>query len=145
MRRALALAARARGDTSPNPVVGCVVLDAAGQRRGRGLPRLAGGPHAEVVALREAGERARGGTARRHPRTLRPPGRTGPCTRAVIDAGVARVVVRGRRPQPGAPRGGAAPAARDAGVDVEGGLLADEAERVNAEWLTSRALRPAPT
>ncbi|MFE7122300.1 riboflavin biosynthesis protein RibD, partial [Streptomyces sp. NPDC057654] len=63
MRRAIELAARALGATSPNPVVGCVVLDARGRVAGEGWHAHAGGPHAEVVALRAAGERARGGTA----------------------------------------------------------------------------------
>ncbi|HEV2088049.1 MAG TPA: riboflavin biosynthesis protein RibD, partial [Cryptosporangiaceae bacterium] len=63
MRRAIALAATALGRTSPNPVVGCVVLDAAGEVAGEGFHAYAGGPHAEVVALAAAGDRAHGGTA----------------------------------------------------------------------------------
>ncbi|HZG05412.1 MAG TPA: riboflavin biosynthesis protein RibD, partial [Streptomyces sp.] len=92
MRRAVALAARGLGSTSPNPVVGCVVLDASGRVAGEGWHQRAGGPHAEVHALAEAGGAARGGTA---VVTLEPcdhTGRTGPCTRALIDAGVARVL-----------------------------------------------------
>src|SRR4051794_525525 len=84
MHRAIALAARALGRTSPNPVVGCVVLDAQGKLAGEGFHAYAGGPHAEVVALAEAGDRARGGTL---VVTLEPcdhHGRTGPCTGAVI-------------------------------------------------------------
>ncbi|GAA2405730.1 bifunctional diaminohydroxyphosphoribosylaminopyrimidine deaminase/5-amino-6-(5-phosphoribosylamino)uracil reductase RibD [Streptomyces glaucosporus] len=135
MRRAIALAARGIGSTSPNPVVGCVVLDASGRVAGEGWHRRAGGPHAEVHALAAAGEAARGGTALV---TLEPcdhTGRTGPCTRALIDAGVARVVYAVADPTPDA-RGGAATLAA-AGVDVEGGLLADEAAEVNEAWLTS--------
>ncbi|MEV0518782.1 bifunctional diaminohydroxyphosphoribosylaminopyrimidine deaminase/5-amino-6-(5-phosphoribosylamino)uracil reductase RibD, partial [Nonomuraea sp. NPDC050405] len=93
MARAVELATRGHGTTSPNPVVGCVVVDAAGRIAGEGFHAHAGGPHAEVVALRQAGERARGGTAYV---TLEPcdhTGRTGPCSRALLDAGVARVVV----------------------------------------------------
>jgi diaminohydroxyphosphoribosylaminopyrimidine deaminase/5-amino-6-(5-phosphoribosylamino)uracil reductase len=135
MRRANALAARGLGSTSPNPVVGCVVLDSAGRIAGEGWHRRAGGPHAEVHALRAAGERARGGTA---VVTLEPcnhTGRTGPCARALTDAGIARVVYAVADPTPDAAGGAAALAA--AGVEVEGGLLAEEAARGNEAWLTS--------
>ncbi|MEV6318163.1 bifunctional diaminohydroxyphosphoribosylaminopyrimidine deaminase/5-amino-6-(5-phosphoribosylamino)uracil reductase RibD [Streptomyces sp. NPDC051776] len=135
MRRAIALAARGLGSTSPNPVVGCVILDASGETAGAGWHRRAGGPHAEIEALREAGERARGGTA---VVTLEPcnhTGRTGPCTQALIDAGVVRVVHAVSDPNPAATGGAATLAA--AGVDVESGLLAEEAEAGNIAWLTS--------
>jgi diaminohydroxyphosphoribosylaminopyrimidine deaminase/5-amino-6-(5-phosphoribosylamino)uracil reductase len=135
MRRAIALAARGLGATSPNPVVGCVVLDAAGRIAGEGWHRRAGGPHAEVHALRAAGERARGGTALV---TLEPcdhTGRTGPCSRALIDAGIARVVYAVADPHRVA--AGGAGTLRAAGVDVAGGLLADEAARGNEAWLTA--------
>src|SRR5215813_4292520 len=92
MRRAIELAARALGCVSPNPPVGCVVLDVAGDVAGEGFTAPPGGPHAEVVALRAARQRARGGTA---VTTLEPCdhyGRTPPCSRALIEAGVARVV-----------------------------------------------------
>ncbi|GGO50960.1 riboflavin biosynthesis protein RibD [Streptomyces lasiicapitis] len=144
MRRAVALAARGLGFTSPNPVVGCVVLDATGETVGEGYHQRAGGPHAEVHALRAAGERARGGTA---VVTLEPcnhTGRTGPCAQALLDAGIARVVYAVADPTPDA-TGGAA-TLRAAGVDVEHGLLADEAETVNTAWLTSvRTGRPHVT
>src|SRR5918994_6092079 len=93
MRRAIALAGRGLGTTSPNPVVGCLLLDTSGAVVGEGFHAYAGGPHAEIVALAQAGDRARGGTA---VVTLEPcchTGRTGPCTSAMIEAGVARVVV----------------------------------------------------
>ncbi|MEV0276278.1 bifunctional diaminohydroxyphosphoribosylaminopyrimidine deaminase/5-amino-6-(5-phosphoribosylamino)uracil reductase RibD [Streptomyces sp. NPDC050610] len=141
MRRAIALAARALGATSPNPVVGCVVLDDQGRAVGEGWHAHAGGPHAEVVALHAAGERARGGTA---VVTLEPcnhTGRTGPCAQALLDAGIARVVYAVADPTPTA-TGGARTLA-DAGVDVEGGLLADEAAAGNEAWLTS-VLRHRP-
>ncbi|MCK2220815.1 bifunctional diaminohydroxyphosphoribosylaminopyrimidine deaminase/5-amino-6-(5-phosphoribosylamino)uracil reductase RibD [Actinomadura sp. ATCC 31491] len=134
MARAVALAARGLGTTSPNPVVGCVVLDAGGAVAGEGFHAYAGGPHAEVVALAQAGERARGGTAYV---TLEPcdhTGRTGPCSRALLDAGIARVVVAVADPNPKA-AGGAA-RLRAAGVAVTTGVLAAEAERVNEAWLT---------
>ena len=139
MRDAIALAARAQGQTSPNPVVGCVVLDAAGERAGEGYHAFAGGPHAETAALEQAGERARGGTV---VVTLEPcdhRGRTGPCTQAILDAGVRRVVYAVTDPSDRA-RGGARRLA-EAGVEVESGLLAAEAEHVNAEWLTYARLR----
>ena len=135
MRRAIALAARGLGSTSPNPVVGCVVLDAAGRTAGEGWHRRAGGPHAEVYALGAAGSRARGGTA---VVTLEPcdhTGRTGPCTGALIAAGVARVVYAVADPTPAA-AGGAA-ALRSAGIRVEAGPLAAEAARGNEAWLTA--------
>ncbi|GGS03624.1 riboflavin biosynthesis protein RibD [Streptomyces aureoverticillatus] len=144
MRRALALAARGLGFTSPNPVVGCVVLDAGGETVGEGYHQRAGGPHAEVHALRAAGDKARGGTA---VVTLEPcnhTGRTGPCAQALLDAGIARVVYAVADPTPDA-TGGAA-TLRAAGVDVEPGLLAEEAETVNTAWLTSvRTGRPHVT
>ncbi|MBW1603596.1 bifunctional diaminohydroxyphosphoribosylaminopyrimidine deaminase/5-amino-6-(5-phosphoribosylamino)uracil reductase RibD [Streptomyces sp. JJ66] len=135
MRRAIALSARGLGRTSPNPVVGCVVLDAGGRTVGEGWHQRAGGPHAEVHALAEAGEDARGGTA---VVTLEPcnhTGRTGPCAQALIDAGVARVVYAVADPTAAA-RGGATTLSA-AGLDVLGGPLADEAAEVNAAWLTA--------
>ncbi|UQI49292.1 bifunctional diaminohydroxyphosphoribosylaminopyrimidine deaminase/5-amino-6-(5-phosphoribosylamino)uracil reductase RibD [Streptomyces sp. HU2014] len=141
MRRAIALAARALGSTSPNPVVGCVLLDAQGRPAGEGWHHRAGTPHAEVNALRaaaDAGHDLRGGTA---VVTLEPcnhTGRTGPCAQALIAAGVGRVVYAVADPTPDATGGAATLAA--AGVDVEGGLLAEEAAAGNAAWLTSAAL-----
>ncbi|HEX4814436.1 MAG TPA: bifunctional diaminohydroxyphosphoribosylaminopyrimidine deaminase/5-amino-6-(5-phosphoribosylamino)uracil reductase RibD [Nonomuraea sp.] len=134
MARAVELAARGHGTTSPNPVVGCVVVDAGGAVAGEGFHAYAGGPHAEVAALAQAGERARGGTAYV---TLEPcdhTGRTGPCSRALLAAGIARVVVAVTDPNPKA-AGGAA-RLRAAGVAVTTGVLAEAAERVNEEWLT---------
>lgn len=139
MRDAIALAARALGETSPNPVVGCVVIDAGGEPAGDGFHAFAGGPHAEAVALEQAGDRARGGTL---VVTLEPcdhHGRTGPCTQAILDAGVRRVVYAVADPSDHA-RGGARRLA-EAGIEVESGLLAAEVERLNAEWLTYARLR----
>ncbi|ASW54696.1 bifunctional diaminohydroxyphosphoribosylaminopyrimidine deaminase/5-amino-6-(5-phosphoribosylamino)uracil reductase RibD [Plantactinospora sp. KBS50] len=135
MRRAIVLAARGLGTTSPNPVVGCVLLDSAGQLVGEGFHAYAGGPHAEIVALAQAGDRARGGTA---VVTLEPcdhTGRTGPCTGALIRAGVARVVVAVPDPDPVA--GGGADTLRAAGIEVEFGPAAAEAEAGNIAWLTA--------
>ncbi|MFI5619072.1 bifunctional diaminohydroxyphosphoribosylaminopyrimidine deaminase/5-amino-6-(5-phosphoribosylamino)uracil reductase RibD [Streptomyces sp. NPDC051567] len=135
MRRAVALAARGLGRTSPNPVVGCVLTDATGTVVGEGLHERAGGPHAEVHALREAGPAARGATAYV---TLEPcshTGRTGPCAQALIAAGVTRVVYAVPDPTPQA--GGGAAVLRAAGITTEAGLCAEEAEEGNAAWLTS--------
>ena len=137
MRRAIELAARGLGSTSPNPVVGCVVLAADGRPVGEGWHQRAGGPHAEVHALAEAGDDARGGTA---VVTLEPcdhTGRTGPCSKALLDAGIARVVYAVADPT--AASGGARTLAA-AGVDVERGLLQDEAAAGNAAWLTAMRL-----
>ncbi|GGU68975.1 riboflavin biosynthesis protein RibD [Streptomyces albospinus] len=141
MRRAIELAARGLGRTSPNPVVGCVVLDSEGRTAGEGWHERAGGPHAEVHALRAAGERARGGTALVTLEPCNHTGRTGPCARALIEAGVARVVYAVADPNPTAT--GGALALAEAGIDVEGGLLADEAAAGNEAWLTS-VLRGRP-
>lgn len=133
MRRAVELAARGLGRTSPNPVVGAVVLDPDGEPAGEGWHQQAGTPHAEAVALAAAGSRARGGTV---VVTLEPcahTGRTGPCSELLHDAGVARVVYAVADPDPIA--GGGAARLREYGVDVVGGVLASAAERVNEAWL----------
>ncbi|HZC69085.1 MAG TPA: bifunctional diaminohydroxyphosphoribosylaminopyrimidine deaminase/5-amino-6-(5-phosphoribosylamino)uracil reductase RibD [Jatrophihabitans sp.] len=126
MHRALALAETVRGRTSPNPAVGAVVLDMAGNLAGEGATAPAGGPHAEILALRAAGDAARGGTA---VVTLEPcahTGRTGPCTDALLKAGITRVVYAVGDPSPEA--GGGAERLRDAGVDVMHGVEAHAAE-----------------
>lgn len=116
----------------PNPRVGALVLDADGAVVGRGYHRGAGFPHAEVVALAEAGSAARGGTA---VVTLEPcdhTGRTGPCSTALVAAGIARVVYAQEDPNPQA--AGGASTLRTAGVDVRCGLLAEEAAALNRAW-----------
>ena len=141
MRRAVELSRRGERTTRPNPVVGAVVLDAAGAVAGEGWHERAGGPHAEIVALRAAGDRARGGTM---VVTLEPcnhTGRTGPCSTALVEAGVRRVVHA--VDDPTATAGGGADTLRAAGIEVEGGVLPEEAERANARWLTvARLHRP---
>lgn len=132
MRRALALAASPGVPLGPNPRVGAVLLDADDRRVSEGFHRGAGNPHAEVDALAGAGERARGATV---VVTLEPCnhcGRTGPCVDALIDAGVARVVFAQADTNPLA--AGGADRLRAAGVDVEGGVLADEARALNLAW-----------
>lgn len=125
MRLAVAVSRRAEGRTSPNPAVGAVILDASGALAGTGATAPPGGPHAEVAALRDAGAAARGGTA---VVTLEPcdhTGRTGPCSRALLEAGVARVVFA--LADPTAAAGGGAGTLRAAGVEVREGTGADEA------------------
>ncbi|GAA1989684.1 bifunctional diaminohydroxyphosphoribosylaminopyrimidine deaminase/5-amino-6-(5-phosphoribosylamino)uracil reductase RibD [Terrabacter lapilli] len=131
MRRALQLAASGPWP-DPNPRVGCVVVAADGTVVGEGFHHGAGTPHAEVEALRAAGEAARGATAYV---TLEPcshSGRTGPCTEALVAAGVARVVFAQSDPNPDA--AGGAERLHAAGVQVTGGVLADEAAHLNERW-----------
>jgi diaminohydroxyphosphoribosylaminopyrimidine deaminase/5-amino-6-(5-phosphoribosylamino)uracil reductase len=132
MRRALTLAETAGVPLGPNPRVGCVLLDPDGAPIAEGYHRGAGHPHAEVDALIGAGERARGATA---VVTLEPcnhTGRTGPCADALLAAGIARVVYAQQDGNAVARGGGEA--LRAAGVDVEGGVLADEARAINPIW-----------
>lgn len=145
MRRALALAAR--GPLGPNPRVGCVLLTPDGDVLGEGWHRGAGTPHAEVAALADARDRGadvRGATA---VVTLEPcdhTGRTGPCSVALRDAGVARVVVSVEDPNPVA--AGGAQRLRAAGVDVVTGVLADEGAAALGAWLPAvRRGRPFVT
>jgi diaminohydroxyphosphoribosylaminopyrimidine deaminase/5-amino-6-(5-phosphoribosylamino)uracil reductase len=145
MRRAVEVSVAALGSTSPNPPVGAVVLDTAGGVVGEGWTRPPGGPHAEVVALEQAGDLARGGTLVVTLEPCRHTGRTGPCTQAIVDAGIARVVVACADPTDAA--GGGADVLRAQGVEVETGVLADEVALGPLEaWLASRRLgRPFVT
>jgi diaminohydroxyphosphoribosylaminopyrimidine deaminase/5-amino-6-(5-phosphoribosylamino)uracil reductase len=139
--RAMQRARRIGGDvtkTRPNPNVGCVLLSPSGDQIAEGVHRGPGTPHAEVDALIRAGESARGATA---VVTLEPcdhTGRTGPCTQALIDAGVTRVVFGQSDPNPVA--AGGATTLRAAGIDVAGGLGADDARAMNAAWTRAHEL-----
>jgi diaminohydroxyphosphoribosylaminopyrimidine deaminase/5-amino-6-(5-phosphoribosylamino)uracil reductase len=135
MGRAVALAARGLGMTSPNPVVGCLILDAVGQVVGEGCHAYAGGPHAEIVALAQAGERAAGGTALVTLEPCNHTGRTGPCSLALVAAGVRRVVIAVDDPTTIAAGGTAT--LRAAGVEVVTGPGRAEAEAGNVAWLTA--------
>ncbi|OZC43949.1 bifunctional diaminohydroxyphosphoribosylaminopyrimidine deaminase/5-amino-6-(5-phosphoribosylamino)uracil reductase RibD [Rhodococcoides fascians A21d2] len=120
MNLAIEASESARGISAPNPAVGAVILDARGTVVGVGSTRPPGGPHAEIVALAEAGDRARGGTA---VVTLEPcdhTGRTGPCSQALIEAGIATVVHAVADPNPLA--SGGAETLRGAGIRVEQGI-----------------------
>jgi diaminohydroxyphosphoribosylaminopyrimidine deaminase/5-amino-6-(5-phosphoribosylamino)uracil reductase len=134
MRRALEIAARGRGFVEPNPMVGAVVLDRAGLVVGEGWHQRFGGPHAEVIALEAAGERARRGTL---VVTLEPcchHGKTLPCTDAVLKSGVSRVVAAMYDPFPRVAGGGLA-VLREGGMEVKVGLCEGEAQRLNAPYL----------
>jgi diaminohydroxyphosphoribosylaminopyrimidine deaminase/5-amino-6-(5-phosphoribosylamino)uracil reductase len=132
MRRAVELAQSTDAPRGPNPRVGCVLLDAHGATIAEGYGRGAGNRHAEIDALQRAGERARGATAVISLEPCNHTGRTGPCASALRAAGVARVVYAQADHNPIA--SGGADALRGAGVDVEGGVLADEAREVNPIW-----------
>lgn len=130
MRGAVALARRGLGQTAPNPSVGCVIVQ-HGRVVGRGVTSPGGRPHAEVNALAMAGEQARGATAYV---TLEPcsfTGKSGPCTQALIRAGIARVVVGARDPHPRVNGAGLAQL-RQAGVDVVESVLRAECEALIA-------------
>jgi diaminohydroxyphosphoribosylaminopyrimidine deaminase/5-amino-6-(5-phosphoribosylamino)uracil reductase len=144
MRRAIALSAAGLGTTSPNPPVGCILLSPVGQIVGEGYHERKGEAHAETQALAAAGPLAAGATA---VVTLEPcnhHGRTPPCRQALIDAGITRAVIAVIDPTS---RGeGGVAELRRAGIDVETGVLASEAETVLGDWLTGqRTGRPVIT
>ena len=132
MRRALALAARGWGQTAPNPMVGAVVVR-DGEVVGEGWHTQLGAPHAEVEALRDAGARAKGATVYVTLEPCNHHGRTGPCTEALLAAGVARVVAAIADPHPVA-QGGAA-RLREAGLEVRVGVEEVGARELNAPFL----------
>ena len=138
MREALRIARNAEGRTSPNPLVGAVIVR-DGRIIAEGWHRKAGTPHAEIHALRMAGDLARGATLYV---TLEPCshyGRTGPCAKAVAEAGIARVVVAMQDPNPKVAGRGLS-MLREAGIEVRCGVLADEAARLNEvflHWITT--------
>ncbi len=142
MRRALFHAARGRGRTTPNPMVGAVVVSPDGVIVGQGWHERAGEPHAEVHALEEAGARAKGATLYV---TLEPcchTGRTGPCTERLIDAGIARVVAAIEDPDPRV-AGKGFERLRSRGVIVDLGVCGVEAARLNAAFfIVKKCARP---
>lgn len=136
MDRALALAAEQLGRTAPNPSVGCVIVDSHGRIVGQGATGDGGRPHAEEIALAEAGQRARGATAHvtLEPCNSRSGG--GPsCTDLLIEAGVARVEIACRDPHPHA-SGGGMWRLLQAGVTIEVGVMGEVAEALNAGFFS---------
>lgn len=136
MQRALELAIQGQGHVEPNPMVGCVIVQGA-EIIGEGWHRWFGGPHAEVEALKLAGRRAEGAAMYV---TLEPcchQGKTPPCTAAIVEAGIARVVIAHPDPFPKVDGGGIAELQR-AGIKVKVGLLEAEARQLNAPYLTLR-------
>lgn len=132
MAEAITLAQDPAAPRGVNPRVGCVIVDSRGDVVGRGFHRGAGTDHAEVVALAEAGERAKGATA---VVTLEPcnhTGRTGPCSEELLAAGISRVVFS--QADPSAHAAGGARRLSDAGVDVIAGVCAAETADINREW-----------
>lgn len=134
MQEALALAANGEGITRPNPPVGAVVVK-HGRAVGRGYHRKAGGPHAEVVALRDAGPAARGATLYVTLEPCSTQGRTPPCTEAIREAGIRRVVAAARDPNPDH-QGRGLRLLRAAGTDVRQGVCRSEAESLLAPFTT---------
>jgi diaminohydroxyphosphoribosylaminopyrimidine deaminase/5-amino-6-(5-phosphoribosylamino)uracil reductase len=132
MKLALRLAARGAGWVSPNPMVGAVVVK-DGQVVGKGYHRRAGLPHAEVEALRSAGEAAQGADLYVTLEPCNHQGRTPPCTRAILAAGVRQVIIAARDPNPQVTGGGAEFLAEQ-GIDVTVGVLEAEARQLNEAW-----------
>ena len=136
MMRAIALAERAVGYTAPNPMVGCVIVK-DGRIVGEGFHARPGAAHAEPVALRAAGAEAKGATCYVTLEPCNHTGRTGPCTEALIEAGVARVVYAVADPNPLA--AGGADRLDAAGISVEAGLCEAEARHLARFWLHAQA------
>ena len=142
MERALSLAERGIGLCSPNPIVGCVNLDSAGNLAGEGWHEYDLRDHAEVAALKSAGENARNGTAYVTLEPCNHTGRTGPCTQALIQSGIKRVVVATLDPNTQV-SGGGLQTLQAAGIETSLGLCQSEARRLNeafARW--SQTMRP---
>jgi len=133
MKMALSLAGRARGRTSPNPMVGAVVVK-DDEVVGRGYHRKAGGPHAEILALEQAGDRARGATLYVTLEPCNHTGRTPPCTRAILEKGIAKVVAGMKDPNP-AVAGGGLEFLAGHGVETVSGVCEGECRRLNEVFI----------
>jgi diaminohydroxyphosphoribosylaminopyrimidine deaminase / 5-amino-6-(5-phosphoribosylamino)uracil reductase len=139
MEHALDLARKGVGLSSPNPTVGCVIVK-DGAILGEGFHQYDWKDHAEIVALKQAGKRARGATLYVTLEPCNHTGRTGPCTEAIIAAGLSRVVAAMEDPNPKT-RGTGFARLHAAGVEVESGLLEDEAQLLNeafTHWITTQ-------
>lgn len=143
MRRALELAAKGRGHTSPNPMVGAVLVDANGQLLGEGWHHRAGEAHAEVNAIADAvvrGNSIRGATLYVTLEPCSTTGRTGPCVEAILKAGIARVICAATDPNP-AHQGRGLELLRQAGAEVVSGVLSEESRKLNRafnHWIVKR-------
>src|SRR5712675_880445 len=144
MRRALGLAAQGVGQVSPGPLVGTVIVDSKGEIAGEGFYLYDQIKHAETVALERAGDQARGGTAYVSLEPHAHQGRTPPCTDVLIKAGIKRVVAPIEDPNPKVSGRGFAHL-REAGVEVQTGVMAEEASRLNESYvhLSATLLRPS--
>lgn len=136
MRRAILLSRK--GFPAPNPHVGCVIVD-GDEIVGEGYHRYAGAAHAEVAALAAAGSRAKGATAYVTLEPCNHHGRTPPCTRALIEAGIAKVLVACLDPNPKA--AGGFEKLRSNGIEVIGGVLEDDAAEANEQFLSAMRLK----
>lgn len=132
MREALALASRGAGRVAPNPLVGCVIVK-DGEIVGRGWHEGPGLPHAEIAALKDAGDKARDASAYVTLEPCNHTGRTGPCVDVLLEAGVRQVVYALADPNPAA--AGGAKRLREAGIETRGGVLENEARHQNRFWL----------
>jgi diaminohydroxyphosphoribosylaminopyrimidine deaminase/5-amino-6-(5-phosphoribosylamino)uracil reductase len=144
MQRAMSLARKAQGLASPNPLVGCVLVR-GGQIVGEGFHQYDGRDHAEAVAIKSAGEKARGSTLYVTLEPCNHTGRTGPCTEAIIKAGIQRVMATIDDPNP-VVAGSGYERLRAAGIEVFTGVLEEEARQLNeafAKWI--RKKRPFVT
>ena len=134
MSQALKLAAKGRFTTSPNPTVGCVIV-ADGKIAGQGFTRPAGGNHAEIEALQNAGDTdVAGATAYVSLEPCSHQGKTGPCVEALIAAGIGRVVIACEDPNPQV-AGSGIEKLQAAGIQVESGLLEDQARDINRGFI----------
>jgi len=133
LERALVLAERGRGRTSPNPLVGALLVQ-SGRIVAEGFHQRLGGPHAELVALRRAGRRARGGTLYVNLEPCCHVGRTGPCTDAILQSGIREVVIGMKDPNP-LNSGKGIRTLRSHGVRVKVGVLKKECEALNAPFI----------
>ena len=133
LRRALELARKGIGLTSPNPCVGSVIVDDRGNVLGEGFHTYDGLKHAEILALEQAGTKARGATLYVNLEPCSHQGRTGPCAKAIIDAGIRRVVACMQDPNPEVAGKGFA-LLREAGIEVVSGQLQEEAKTLNESF-----------
>jgi len=133
MKLAIKLAKKAEGMTSPNPLVGAVIIDENGRIIGKGFHRMAGQPHAEVMALKDAGKIPHNSTMIVNLEPCNHFGRTPPCTLAIKQAGIKRVVIANKDPNPNV-KGGGTNYLRRAGIEVIDGVCEKEASKLNEAY-----------